>query len=99
MVAETHVRKIGNILRLIAKNALSDLLRAKEGDTLHAVVATRQTLLQEHGGFVGSPRSDSLEAALARPQQPRHFTQPKPSVAELAVKSCNCWMPVRATSC
>ena len=49
-----------------------------------AVVAIHQALLQEHGGLAGSPRPDSLEAALARPQQLHHCTQPKPSVARLA---------------
>lgn len=50
----------------------------------NAVVAIHQALLQEHGGLIGPPRSDSLEAALARPQQLHHYTQPKPSVARLA---------------
>ena len=49
-----------------------------------AVVAIHQALLQEHGGLIGPPRPDSLEAALARPQQLHHYTQPKPSVARLA---------------
>ena len=50
----------------------------------NAVVAIHQALLQEHGGLIGPPRPDSLEAALARPQQLHHYTQPKPSVARLA---------------
>ena len=49
-----------------------------------AVVAIHQALLQEHGGLIGPPRPDSLEAALARPQQLHHYTQPKPSLARLA---------------
>jgi death on curing protein len=49
-----------------------------------AVVAIHQALLQEHGGLIGPPRPDSLEAALARPQQLHHYTQPRPSVARLA---------------
>jgi death-on-curing protein len=49
-----------------------------------AVVAIHQALLQEHGGLIGLPRPDSLEAALARPQQLHHYAQPKPTVARLA---------------
>jgi death-on-curing protein len=49
-----------------------------------AVVAIHSALLQEHGGLVGSPRPDSLEAALARPKQLHQYTQPKPSLARLA---------------
>jgi death-on-curing protein len=49
-----------------------------------AVVAIHQALLHEHGGLIGPPRPDSLEAALARPQQLHHYTQPRPSVARLA---------------
>ncbi len=50
----------------------------------NAVVAIHQALLQEHGGLIGAPRPDSLEAALARPQQLYHYTQPTPSLARLA---------------
>jgi death-on-curing protein len=49
-----------------------------------AVIAIHQALLQEHGGLIGPPRPDSLEAALARPQQLHHYTQPTPSLARLA---------------
>lgn len=49
-----------------------------------AVVAIHQALLQEHGGLIGLPRPDSLEAALARSQQLHHYAQPKPTVARLA---------------
>lgn len=49
-----------------------------------AVVAIHSALLQEHGGLIGPPRPDSLEAALARPQQLHHYTEPKPSLARLA---------------
>ena len=49
-----------------------------------AVVAIHQALLQEHGGLIGPPRPDSLEAALARPQQLHHYTHPTPSLARLA---------------
>lgn len=49
-----------------------------------AVLAIHQALLQEHGGLTGLPRPDSLKAALARPQQLHHYTQPKPAVARLA---------------
>ncbi len=50
----------------------------------NAVVAIHQALLQEHGGLIGPPRPDSLDAALARPQQLHHYAQPKPSLARLA---------------
>ncbi len=50
----------------------------------NAVVAIHQALLQEHGGLQGPPRPDSLEAALARPQQLYHYTRPRPSLARLA---------------
>ena len=50
----------------------------------NAVVAIHQALLQEHGGLMGSPRPDSLEAALARPQQLHHYTDPKRSLPRLA---------------
>lgn len=50
----------------------------------NAVVAIHQALLQEHGGLQGPPRPDSLEAALARPQQLHHYTQPTPLLAQLA---------------
>lgn len=49
-----------------------------------AVVAIHQALLQEHGGLQGPPRPDSLEAALARPRQLHHYTQPRSSLARLA---------------
>ena len=49
-----------------------------------AVVAIHQALLQEHGGLAGPPRPESLEAALARPQQLHHYTQPEPSLDRLA---------------
>lgn len=49
-----------------------------------AVVDIHQALPQEHGGLQGPPRPDSLEAALARPRQLHHYTQPRPSLARLA---------------
>lgn len=50
----------------------------------NAVVAIHQALLQEHGGLMGPPRPDSLDAALARPQQLHQYTDPKPSLPRLA---------------
>jgi death-on-curing protein len=50
----------------------------------NAVVAIHQALLQEHGGLMGPPSPDSLEAALARPQQLHQYTDPKPSLPRLA---------------
>jgi len=49
-----------------------------------AVVAIHSALLQEHGGLIGAPRPDRLEAALARPPQLHHYADPKPSLARLA---------------
>jgi len=57
MTAQLKVRKIGNSLGLIVPKELSDLMRVKEGDTLHAVV-------DGNGGVRITPFDPNFEDAL-----------------------------------
>ena len=48
------------------------------------VVAIHGELLVEHGGLDGAYKNDALESTLARPQQLLNYTNPEPSLFDLA---------------
>lgn len=51
---------------------------------LRAVVAIQGELIAEHGGLMGPPRQDDLEAALGRPAHLHAYAEPAPSLPRLA---------------
>lgn len=56
MTSTLKVRRIGNSLGFTVPKAMADLLRVKEGDTLHAVV--------DGGAIRVTPYDPSFEAAV-----------------------------------